>query len=158
VLNFATTVVFSWTRLNSYGLRYLALTDLFGSFGGVLTLCLVVNSAVKNFVFDRLVAPVLSLLLALVIVFLFPPIHRDPNFDVLRNVATQLAQRAPEGVLLGGYWDTYVFAALEPRAHLIPVPAENQLVRTPWTPQIMKASPQVIVVHHVFPASTEIET
>ena len=88
----------------------------------------------------------------------FPPARREPEYERLRSIAANLAQRAPGGVLLGGYWDTYVFAALEPAAHFIPVPAENQFVRTPWTPQTMRAAPRVVVVHHVFPAAGAVET
>jgi hypothetical protein len=76
----------------------------------------------------------------------------------LRSVAAALAQQAPGAVLLGGYWDTYIFPALEPQARFVPVPAQDQQLRTPWTPQLLRESRQVIVVHHVFPAPGEMET
>ena len=156
--NFAVSVVFTWVRLNNYGPRYLALTHLFGAFAGLLALALLLSVPARVYAARRVVFAALTAALLALGVLLFPPVRREAEYDRLRGVAASLAQRAPGGVLLGGYWDTYVFAGLEPRARLIPVPAEDQLVRTPWTPQLMRAAAQVIVVHHVFPNSGAVET
>lgn len=158
LVNFATTVIFTWTRLNAYGPRYLALTHLFGAFAGLLTLLLLLSLSPRATAARRIVFPALAAAIVFGTLLLFPPARREPEYERLRGVAAQLAARAPGGVLLGGYWDTYVFAALEPAARFVPVPAEHQFVRTPWTPQLLRASPRVVVVHHVFPASGAPET
>jgi hypothetical protein len=77
----------------------------------------------------------------------------------MSEVAEGLLQKAPPQIpLLGGYWDTYALAALLPPGTIIPVPAADQLVRTPWTPLQMRQSALVLVVHHVFasPGGAEI--
>jgi hypothetical protein len=156
--NFAVTVLFTWVRLNSYGPRYLALTHLFGALAGLLTLVLLVSLSARVYAARNKLCPALAVCLLVLLALLFPPVRKEAEYERLRSVAAGLAQRAPGGVLLGGYWDTYVFAALAPEAHLVPVPAEDQLVRTPWTPQLMRAADQVVVVHHVFSSSNEVET
>jgi hypothetical protein len=156
--NFAVTVVLTWVRLNSYGPRYLALTHLFGALAGLLTLVLLVSLSARVYAARNKLCPALAVCLLALLALLFPPVRKEAEYAKLRSVAAGLAQRAPGGVLLGGYWDTYVFAALEPKAHFVPVPAEDQLVRTPWTPQLMRAAAQVVVVHHVFASANEVET
>ena len=157
-VNLASTVVFSWTRLNVYGPRYLALTHLFGTLAGLFTLLLLLILTARIYDARRRLPPALSAATLLLTALLFPPARIDPEYARLKEVARELTGRAPRAVLLGGYWDTYVFPALHPRDAVIPVPAENQLQRTPWTPQIMRESDRVLVVHHVFPARPEVET
>jgi hypothetical protein len=157
-VNFASTVVFSWTRLNAYGPRYLALTHLFGTLAGLLVLLLLLSLPARVYAARRVVFPAVAVACLLLVAFAFPPARREPEYDRLKGVADELARRAPGAVLLGGFWDTYVFAALRPDARLVPVPAEDQFVRTPWSPAQLRRSTRVLVVHHVFPASTEIET
>ncbi|MFL6211182.1 MAG: hypothetical protein ACJ74W_20200 [Pyrinomonadaceae bacterium] len=156
--NFAVTVLFTWVRLNSYGSRYLALTHLFGTLAGLLALVLLVSLPTRAYTARSKLCPALAVCLLILLALLFPPVRKEAEYERLRSVAAGLAQRAPGGVLLGGYWDTYVFAALAPKAHFVPVPAEDQLMRTPWTPQLMRAAAQVVVVHHVFPNSGAVET
>ncbi|MFN2597944.1 MAG: hypothetical protein ABR563_12260, partial [Pyrinomonadaceae bacterium] len=156
--NFSTTVVFTWTRLNAYGGRYLALTHLFGAFAGLVALCFLLNLSRGIYGARRVAANALAALAALLLLIRFPPARKDPGYEPLRAAAASLAARAPRAVLLGGYWDTYVFAGLEPSAAFTPVPAEDQLVRTPWTPRLMRQSGRVLVVQHAFPATNEPET
>jgi hypothetical protein len=156
--NFAVTVLFTWVRLNNYGPRYLALTHLFGALAGLLALVLLVSLSARVYAARSKLCSALAVCLLVLLAFLFPPVRKEAEYERLRSVAAALAQRAPGGVLLGGYWDTYVFAALEPQARFVPVPAEDQLMRTPWTPQLMRAAAQVVVVHHVFPNTSEVET
>ena len=157
-VNLASTVVFSWPRLNSYGPRYLALTHLFGTLAGLLTLLLLFSLPAKVYAARRKVFPALAAAAVLLVALLFPPAAKDPEYAPLKEVAEGLTRRAPRAVLLGGYWDTYVFPALSPRDAVVPVPAANQLLRTPWTPQALREAEHVVVVHHVFPPRPEIET
>jgi hypothetical protein len=156
--NLAISVVFTWTRLNNYGGRYLALTHLFGSFAGFVSLLLLVGTFARGYSSRRLASPILASVFLLLLMIKFPEPRKEPDYDTLRSVAAALAQKAPGAVLLGGYWDTYIFPALEPQAHLVPVPAQDQQLRTPWTSQLLRESRHVVVVHHVFPPTGATET
>jgi hypothetical protein len=157
-INFASAFVFLWIRLNLYGARYLALTHLFGAFAGALALLLLFMLPSKVYAARCTIFPAVALALALLLALKFPPVRKDPDDETLRGVAAGLAARNPRAVLLGGYWDTYVFAALRPQDSFTPVPAEDQLVRTPWTPRVLRESSEVVVVHHVFTDSGKPET
>lgn len=151
VINFVTSFAFSWMRLNAYGPRYLALTYMFGTFAGLLTLVWLVAIPQKINAVRRFVFPLLTVACVVLLALKFPPVEREPTYQQMAEVAEDLAQRAPPATpLLGGYWDTYSLAALQTNATLIPVPAEDQLVRTPWTPIMLRQAGQVLVVHHVF--------
>jgi hypothetical protein len=157
LVNFVGAFAFMWIRMNLYGGRYLALTHLFGAFAGLLALFLVSTLPARVYNARRVVFPALAFLIALVLALKFPPALKNPEYATLTEAATGLAQRNPRAVLLGGYWDTYVFAALRPADSFTPVPAEDQLVRTPWTPRALRESSEVVVVHHYFPYSGGME-
>lgn len=151
VINFATAVAFSWMRLNAYGARYLALTYMFGTFAGLLTLVWLITLPKKFNAARRFVFPPLTAACVILLALKFPPVEREPSYQQMSDVATDLSRLAPPGTpLLGGYWDTYALAALQTNPTIIPVPAQDQLVRTPWTPTGLRQSGQVLVVHHVF--------
>lgn len=158
LVNFAASFIFLWMRLNAYGPRYLAPTHLFGTFAGLVALCLFITSFAKVRAARRVVFPALAAVCLLAVALKFPPARKNPEQETLSTVAAGLAARAPRAVLLGGYWDTYVFAALRPDAQFTPLPAEDQLLRTPWAARMLRQSREVIVVHHAIPRSAEIET
>jgi hypothetical protein len=158
LVNFAGACAFLWIRMNFYGGRYLALTHLFGAFAGLLALFLLATLPAQIYDARRMVFPTLALAIALAIALKFPPALKNSEYAMLKEVAAGLAERNPRAVLLGGYWDTYVFAALRPTDSLTPVPAEDQLLRTPWTPRALLDSREVVVVHHPFAYSGGIET
>ncbi len=148
LVNFAAAFLFLWIRLNSYGGRYLALTHLFGAFAGLLALFLLATLHPRIYAARRVVFPAVAAACALVVAIKFPPVAKNPDYENLKEIAAAVAARAPGSVLLGGYWDTYVFAALEPAARFVPVPAQDQLLRTPWTAEALRRAPRVLVVHH----------
>ncbi|HEX8162702.1 MAG TPA: hypothetical protein VF538_12595 [Pyrinomonadaceae bacterium] len=156
-VNFAGSFLFLWMRLNAYGPRYLAETHLFGAFAGLVALCLFVTSSAQVRAARRAVFPALAFACLLTLALKFPPARKNPEYGILQAVAAGLAARAPRAVLLGGYWDTYVFAALRPDALVTPVPAEDQLLRTPWTPQLVREAREVLIVHHARQPSPEAE-
>lgn len=140
-------------RLNAYGPRYLALTYMFGTFAGLLTIVWLIAITQKINAARRFVYPSLTIVCVVLLTVKFPPVEREPTYQQMSEVAEDLSRKAPHGtLLLGGYWDTYALAALQTSATVIPVPAEDQLVRTPWTPLQMRQAAQVLVVHHVFPS------
>jgi hypothetical protein len=151
VINFVTSFAFSWMRLNAYGPRYLALTYMFGTFAGLLTLVWLITLPKKIDAARRFVFPLLTVACVILLALKFPPVARDAAYQQMAEVASDLSKKAPPGTpLLGGYWDTYALAALQTNATIIPVPAQDQLVRTPWTPLRMREAEHVLVVHHVF--------
>ncbi|HEY0100205.1 MAG TPA: hypothetical protein VGB76_14745 [Pyrinomonadaceae bacterium] len=151
VINFVTSFIFSWMRLNAYGARYLALTYMFGTFAGLLALVWLVRIPKKFDAARRYAFPLLTLACFVLLALKFPPVQIEPTYRQMSEVAADLSRNAPPGTpLLGGYWDTYALASLQADATLVPVPAEDQLVRTPWTPLKMREAGQVLVVHHVF--------
>ncbi|MDT7541200.1 MAG: hypothetical protein QOE33_1104 [Acidobacteriota bacterium] len=157
LINFASAVVFLWIRLNLYGGRYLALTHLFGAFAGLSALLLLFTLPARAYAARRVVFPGVAIACALVLALKFPLVAKNPEYENLKEIAAGIAARNPRAVLLGGYWDTYVFAALRPSDALTPVPSEDQLVRTPWTPRSLRDSTEVVVVHHYFPYSGGME-
>jgi hypothetical protein len=46
---------------------------------------------------------------------------------------------------MGCYWDTYVFAGLQPNDTMIPVPVMGQVDRTPWTRKMVRRADRVVV-------------
>jgi len=48
-------------------------------------------------------------------------------------------------VLMGNYWDTYVFTALQGDSAMVPVPFEDSVTRTPWTIESVRRASLVIV-------------
>jgi hypothetical protein len=151
VINFITSFAFSWMRLNAYGPRYLALTYMFGTFAGLLTLVWLVGISKKIYAARRFVFPLLTIACLVLLALKFPPVEKEPTYQQMSDMAEDLSKKAPHGTpLLGGYWDTYALAALQTNPTIIPVPAEDQLVRTPWTPHMLRQAGEVLVVHHVF--------
>ena len=66
-------------------------------------------------------------------------------------MAAQLEARAPGAPLLGGYWSTYVFAALQrPGTMQAPVPCEGRMVRTPWWADELRRHRWVVVVGNTY--------
>jgi hypothetical protein len=145
-LSFVLAVLVDHVRLNGYNSRYLTLCFLFLPIAGMLTLYVLSRMAARPASRQALAQPACA---ALAIVLLAVAIPTPPPFNLFRLqtvTARELAARAPRGVLLGGYWDTYLFAALQPPERaLIPVPFEGAS-RTPWTGAAVKSAREVIVV------------
>jgi len=144
VINFILTVLVSHTRAMQYAPTYLVLTHLFISFSGLASLLLLVER-MKNYRRPTLYA-IGAAALALLLIR-FPHVEMNPDYPPLLKSAVDLSQKAPTRVLLGGFWETYVFAGLDPDGVIIPVPAEGEYLRTPWTVNNLKQSDLVIVEH-----------
>lgn len=46
---------------------------------------------------------------------------------------------------MGRYWETYIFAALQPTNTMTPLPLEGLQNRIPWTLELLHDSPQVVI-------------
>jgi hypothetical protein len=145
LISFIITVLVSHVRANDYSERYLAVSYLFISLSGLLTLWLLAGKVKKY----RLAAASALAFAGLLFLFIsFPPAMINPQYLTLQETARHLSQEAPGNVLLGGYWETYVFAALDAKHAIVPIPAEGESMRTPWTTEALKRADQVIVEHH----------
>ncbi|MDQ3821568.1 MAG: hypothetical protein M3362_28350 [Acidobacteriota bacterium] len=142
VISFIVTVMVSHVRENDYSERFLTLSYLFISFSGLLTLLMLADETKRG---GRLIPATVAVACLLLLLFKFPSAETDHQYLTMRETALTLSERAPGAVLLGGYWHTYVFAALDPSSSIVPVPAEGESLRTPWTVKALKESDQVIV-------------
>jgi hypothetical protein len=151
-LNFTLAVLVDHVRLNDYDSRYLTLTNTFAPIAGILTLFLVIRwlvhaPASRAPTPRALVQPAFALAGLVALATAFPRGVETLHYRIHEQLARTLVERAPRGVLLGGYWETYVFTALQPpdRA-MTPVTFEG-FSRTPWTPPSVRAAREVIVVY-----------
>ncbi len=118
-------------RMNQFHVRYFSLVFVFGTLAGLLTLAGVAASLPW---LSRRWRAVLALAgVAGLIVGVMRMPAPGPRSDAAARVAARLEARAPGAPLLGGYWNTYVLAAVQgPETMLEPVPCEGRMVRTPW--------------------------
>jgi len=144
ILNFTLAVVVSHVRANSYDIRYLTLTNLFGPVSGLLTVWLLLRVAVgESYVRHVRTAGVLAV--AAWLAGTFPKARPSIEYQRSEATALALAGRAPHAVLMGNYWDTYVFTALQGDSAMVPVPFEDSVTRTPWTIESVRRASLVIV-------------
>jgi hypothetical protein len=146
-LNFTLAVLVDHVRLNDYDSRYLTLTNTFGPIAGMLTLFLAIRALFGAPAARARVQPVFALIAIAVLATGFPKGADTLYYRVLDTTARRLVDRAPRGVLLGGYWETYVFTALQPPERAMTPVTWEGFSRTPWTPASVRAAREVIVVH-----------
>jgi hypothetical protein len=144
LINFIITVLLSHIRINDYNERYLTLSYLFISFSGLLTLLLLAGKVKR---YSRPLQTAIAVASLAFLLFKFPTVVIDPFYIKLTETASNLSQKASGSVLLGGYWETYVFAALDPNGSIVPLPSEGESLRTPWTIEALKQADQVIIEH-----------
>lgn len=145
LINFVLLVFISHVRENFYDNRYNTLTYLFGFMSGILTLFSVFRMIVRPArIRNYAVATVLIAGVA-VLAFEFPPKRYSPDYVIYKKTAATLAQKCPQCVLMGGYWETYVFSGLQPINTMIPLPLEGQYLRIPWNREKLREAKQVIV-------------
>jgi hypothetical protein len=142
--NFLLTTLVSWTRLNDYDPRYVAITYVFaalGAAGGLLALA-------SRTGFDLPVGAVVTAASLALVLWLAPRAGPSETKERLQRVTAELVHRAPGGVLLGSYWGTYLFVDGTAARPLVPIVEEGDFNRTPWTASLLKESNEVIVSHY----------
>jgi hypothetical protein len=145
LMNFALTVMVSHVRANLYEDRYLILTSLFGPTSALLILFLVLNAFAQRSPIGKFGKPALLLAGVTLLFVRFPLGSPRPDYRHAQDIAANLAQKSPQAILLGGYWGTYVFAALQPVDTMTPVPLDKVENRMPWTPEMVRQANQVVV-------------
>lgn len=144
-INFTLAVLVDHVRLNKYDSRFLTLTNLFGPISGMLLIFLIFRHIVRASRFSLYAEPAFILIVLMLLLIKFPGVSYSPEYKITKETALALSQKAPRGVLMGGYWETYVLQALQPDNTMIAVPLEGHEVRTPWTRELVRHANQVIV-------------
>src|SRR5262245_16831002 len=130
-LNFALAVLVDHVRMNGYDTRFLTLTKLFGPISGILTIFLLIARSAQSTRFSTYVQPVFAMLVVVLVTVRFPGAPHNPRFELDKTTARAIARKAPDRVLMGSFWETYLFTALQGKeATMIPVPFQDQLLVT----------------------------
>jgi hypothetical protein len=144
-INFALAVMVDHVRLSLYDLRFLTLTNLFYPISGMLIIFLIFKLIVKSSRFGSYAQPAFSVILLMLLIIKFPAQGYNHEYKLTKDAALVLEQKAPRGVLMGGYWETYVFPALQPDNPMIAIPIEGHEVRMPWTRELVRRADRVIL-------------
>jgi hypothetical protein len=144
-INFALAVMVDHVRLNLYDSRFLTLTNLFGPISGVLIIFVIIKIILKSSRFISYAQPASIVIVLLLLTIKFPAQSHNHEYKHTKEAALALARKAPRGILMGGYWETYVFPALQPDNQMIAIPLEGHEVRMPWTRELVRRATQVIV-------------
>jgi hypothetical protein len=147
VLNFVMTVTVDHVRKNDFDDRYLTLTNLFGPISGMLVLVVISRLVARAWGFERYVRAVLCGAGVVLLVSAFPRPHHSFEYELMQQTADVLSRRAPNAVLMGTYWDTYVFSAMQAHGTMTPVPIEGDSFRTPWTPRALETASRVVFAY-----------
>jgi hypothetical protein len=146
-INFTLVVLVDHVRLNLYDDRYLTLTNVFGPISGMLTIFLLFKLAARSSGLSSYVQPAFILIIVLLLTIEFPARNDSPQYKLLEETARTLSQKAPRAILMGGYWDTYVFTALQPENAMTALPLEGHELRMPWTREMVRQADRVIVAY-----------
>jgi hypothetical protein len=139
LINFVGIVLADHVRLSLYDNRFMTLIYLFASMSGLLSIFWILKVTSQRWLArSHLVPKVLAALALITLVIEFPPRTHNPDYDRVREIAATLEQRAPDGALLGSYWNTYIFVCQQADHALAPIPLEGQQLRTPWTPGMLR--------------------
>jgi len=147
--SFLLTISVNHVRLNGYNVRFHALTYLFAATAGLLTIYLAIRVSANRSGATR---PVLAVVVVGALIWLgveFPRRSLSEAYKLDRQTALALSQKAPGSILMGGYWETYLLAALQPTNTMTPLPMEGVLNRMPWTPAMLHDSRQVVIEYRV---------
>jgi len=146
LINLAMMICLSHVRLSSYNDRYLNPTFFFGSIAGLMTVYLMLRLLADRIGVTRYAIPVAILGAFVLLIAEFPRAKPSERYRLDKETALILAQKAPGGFVMGGYWETYIFAALQqPANRMTPLPLEGLQVRIPWTPAMLRDAKDVVI-------------
>ena len=146
IINFGLVTVADHVRLNLYDDRFLTLSYLFGSIAGLLSVFWTLRLISNRSALPRQAARATFIVIGLILLTIdFPPVTHNPYYQTDQETAAALAQKAPGAVLMGGYWEAYVLVALQSDHAMTPVPLEGRHLRTPWTPEAIQHTTQIVI-------------
>lgn len=139
-------VVVSHVRINEFASRYFCLVHFFAALGlGALVLAAVEAWSAPRA--RRLGGWGVAAALVLAAAFRPTPSQEEAGFARARVAAGALATLAPDTVLMGGYWQVYILAALQPpEVDARPLPQEGDYQRTPFLVPALRAASEVVWV------------
>ncbi|HBS07039.1 MAG TPA: hypothetical protein DEA96_18855 [Leptospiraceae bacterium] len=148
----------NWFTLNQYGARYLALPRFLMLLGLLLfTGRWIINMSSTIVSIEPALRTIGSGSLSILILFAFwsnlPERKESAHYRDRLMIARSLEQKYPGIPLLGNYWETYVYSALQTHRNL-PQPGPGQYQRTPFLLPAVLGADQLIVNHRGFPISS----
>ena len=143
LINLVLMTILSHVRQSDYSSRYLVPTFFLGAIAGLMTIYVMVRLIARS---RRYVIPIAILGAFLFLIVQFPRYQPNDKYRVYKESAIALAQKAPGAVLMGGYWETYIFASLQqPTNTMTPLPLEGLQVRIPWTQAMLRNAREVVI-------------
>ena len=144
-VNFVIMIFVSHVRSSGYDDRFHVPTYFFGAIAGLLSIYLTIRLFANRIGVSRYVLPLILVGAFLFLGVKFPPRKVNEAYQVDRETALALSHKAPGAMLMGGYWETYIFAGLQPANRMTPLPFEGLLNRMPWTTGLLKGSKEVVI-------------
>lgn len=145
--NFALCAVVNHVRFNGYHERYLTLSHLFLALAAAWVGLAGLEALLARTRAREAGAPLLALGLLGAAHLGMPAPAPLPEEQVLEATARALQPEHGERVLLGGYWDTYPYAALARPGSVVAVPVEWDYQRTPFDQRKIRAADEVVLNH-----------
>ena len=145
IINFFLTVSVIHVRINQHEDRYLLPTNLFGPIGGMLVVFLIINYCARRSSIREYAKPIFLIAGLALLTLKFPKPTYRYEYPIYTATASFLVQQFPRGILIGDYWGTYVFTALQGANGLTPVPLEGRENRMPWTIDMVRRTDQAVV-------------
>ena len=146
LINLVLMISLSHVRESAYNSRYLSPTFFLGSIAGLMTIYVVLRFVAYRLNLTRYVIPIAIAAAFLLLVARFPHFQLSDEYTRYKKTALTLAQKAPGGVIMGGYWETYIFASLQrPTNTMTPLPLEGMQVRIPWTPPMLRNLREAVI-------------
>ena len=146
LINLVLMIFLSHVRLGGYPSRYLSPTFFLGSIAGLMTIYVTLRLGAHRLTLTRYVIPIAIAGAFVFLIARFPHFQLSDDYIRYKETAVTLAQKAPGGVVMGGYWETYIFASLQqPTNTMTPLPLEGLHVRIPWTPPMLRNVREVVI-------------
>ena len=145
-INLVLMSVLSHVRLSDYSSRYLVPTFFLGAIAGLMSLYVMLRLLAHRLRLSRYLIPIAIVGAFLFLIVRFPRFELNDKYRVYKETAVALAQKAPGAVVMGGYWETYIFASFQqPTNTMTPLPLEGLQVRIPWTPPMLRNAREVVI-------------
>lgn len=146
LINLVLMTLLSHVRLSAYNDRYLDPTFFLGSIAGLMAIYVLLRLVAYRLRLTRFVIPIAIAGAFLFLIARFPHVQLSDRYKRDKQTALTLAQKAPGGVIMGGYWETYIYASLQqPTNTMTPLPLEGLHVRIPWTPPLLRNAREAVI-------------
>jgi hypothetical protein len=149
--NWVNLFIWTWARLNHYSPRYTVPSWVLWTLSAVVALGDLADRLLEDARASRATfAGALSLGSAAALVAAPRTVPSD-DMRARAHLAELLPERAPDALLLGCYWGTYLFVDATAAHPLAPVVHHGDTERTAWTEARLRLQPHVVVSHERCP-------